>query len=79
MSSGSLMMMRSKHVFFASRQLLQLSSLVCLLLSTAAAIILGEQEQLGHHSGIFPIIMPRVFPARNEVYLCTMVDVEVSR
>ena len=46
--------------------------------STAAAAAAGIVDSSPSSRGIFPIIMPKIFPAKNEVYLCTMVDVEVS-
>ena len=29
---------------------------------------------LAQYSGLYPVIMPRVFPSAEEVYLCTMID-----
>ena len=37
-------------------------------------ILIISKICLAHYSGMYPVIMPRVFPAVEEVYLCTMVD-----
>ena len=42
--------------------------------STTTLAILIISKCLAQYSGLYPVIMPRVFPAVEEVYLCTMVD-----
>ena len=37
-------------------------------------ILIFSRICLAQYSGLFPVLMPRVFPAVEEVYLCTMVD-----
>ena len=38
------------------------------------SFILSNIISLAHFLGLYPILMPQVFPALEEVYLCTMVD-----
>ena len=43
--------------------------LILLLLFGLSSLILGSEEL-----SMYPVIMPMIVPAKNEVYLCTSVD-----